>query len=565
MQSLLSELKRRKVYHAAAFYAAAAWLLVQVATQVFPFFDLPAIWVRGIIIVAVLGFPVAIGVAWFYEWTPAGFRRESEDERTENIARIVSMALDRRGMSAHSLSLPNVPSSFEQSIAVLPFTDMSEGKDHEYFSDGLAEEVLNLLAQLPQLRVVARTSSFSFKGKAFDVATIASALKVATLLTGSVRKAGRKLRVSAQLIRAADSSHLWTQAFESELTDVFALQDTIARAVVAAMRVKLLRTQRLSNPHRTDHTEAYEQYLIGMDVFRHGRYDDYRRAVPAFESAISLDPDYAPAHAGLAAALSAVADYAPDAEQRTAGKQAALASAEKAIALAPELADGYILRGQIRYMQFWDWKSAEADFQRALLLDPSNTDLLSLYSLALLNIGRSDEAFILIGRATESDPLSWRAWTLYGLILRQIGSTAESRTALERAVEISPDSSFARAVLGLFDLDEGRADAALEHFRRAGGGHSQAGIAMAEHSLGHARESLAALDELKRKYATGFALQIAQVHAWRGENDAAFEWLDKAFAHRDPGLLRLRSDHQLASLKDDRRFAALLRQLNYPD
>jgi len=151
------------------------------------------------------------------------------------------------------------------------------------------------------------------------------------------------------------------------------------------------------------------------------------------------------------------------------------------------------------------------------------------------------------------------------LILRQIGSTAEARTALERAVEISPDSSFARAVLGLFDLDEGRAEAALDHFRRAGAGHSQAGIAMAEHSLGHARESLAALDELKRKYATGFALQIAQVHAWRGEKDAAFEWLDKAFAHRDPGLLRLRSDHQLAALKDDRRFAALLRQLNYPD
>ena len=258
MQSLFSELKRRKVYHAAAFYAAAAWLLVQIATQVFPFFDLPAGWIRLIIIGAVLGFPLAITISWFYEWTPSGFRRESDDERTENIARIISQALDKRGLAPHSLSLPSLPSSFEQSIAVLPFADMSEARDHEYFSDGLAEEVLNLLAQLPQLRVVARTSSFAFKGKDADVPAIASALKVANVLTGSVRRSGRKLRVGAQLIRAADSALLWSHAFESELTDVFALQDTIARAVVAAMRVKLLRSQRLANPHRTGNAARVE-------------------------------------------------------------------------------------------------------------------------------------------------------------------------------------------------------------------------------------------------------------------------------------------------------------------
>ena len=402
MRLIFAELKRRKVYQAAAFYAAAAWLLVQIATQVFPFFELPNWSVRLIVFAAIVGFPIAMALSWFYEWTPAGFRRESEAERTEAIARIVGQALDHHSATSAKPVLASVPApTAEQSIAVLPFVDMSEKKDHEYFADGLAEELLNQFAQLPQLRVIARTSSFSFKGKDVDVATIATALNVATILEGSVRKAGNTLRVTAQLIRTADSAHLWSQTYDREFTDVFAVQDDIARAVVSALKVKLLPEQQLTNAHRSGSTEAYDQYLLGQNVFRRGRYDDYQRALPAFQRAVALDPHYAPAYAGLANAQSAVADFASTPDQRAAGKREALATAEKAIALAPSLADGYVMRGQLRYRHFWDWKGAEEDYQQALAIDPNRTDALIGYALPLHNLGRLDQALAMMRQVTD--------------------------------------------------------------------------------------------------------------------------------------------------------------------
>jgi adenylate cyclase len=545
MPSFFAELKRRNVFAAMAFYAAAGWLLVQVATQVLPFYDTPAWVVRLVIAAVVIGFPFAMVLSWFYEWTPRGWRRESEADRAGSNGVVAAIATD-------------------QSIAVLPFVDMSADKDQEYFSDGLAEELLNLLAQLPQLRVIARTSSFSFKGKDADVATIARALHVATVLEGSVRKSGNTLRVTAQLIRAADSSHLWSQTYDRELDDVFRMQDEIARAVVDALKLKLLPGQHLTHAHRTANTEAYELCLLGQSVMRRNRRAEYERALVLFSRALELDPTYAAAYAGLASAQNAVADFASSPELLAQGKRLALESAERAIALAPDLADGYAVRGTIRYRHYWDWQAAEQDYRRALALDPHKTEALTGYALALHNIGRVDEMLALIRRATDADPLSMLAWVLQGAALRKAGRHAESRAALTRALEINPDASFARVLLGELDLDLGQPQAALEHYRRAGTGHRQYGVAMAEHSLGHAAESQAALDELTTNYAAGFAFQIAQVHAWRGETDTAFEWLDRAYALHDSGLLRICRDPRLKSLVDDLRYDAMLRKLNYP-
>src|SRR4029453_723185 len=206
------------VYRTAAFYAAAAWLLVQVATQVAPYFDMPTWSVRLVIVACVVGFPIAVLLSWFYEWSPStGWRRELEGTG--------AMALPPASTTwAGDVAAASEPPS-AQPVAVLAFADMSQARDQEYFSDGLAEELLNLLAQLPQLRVIARTSSFAFKGKDVDVATIARTLHVANILEGSVRKSGNMLRITAQLVRAADSSHLWSQTYNRELTDVFAVQD----------------------------------------------------------------------------------------------------------------------------------------------------------------------------------------------------------------------------------------------------------------------------------------------------------------------------------------------------
>jgi serine/threonine-protein kinase len=563
MASVFSELKRRHVYRTAVVYAAAAWLLVQIATQVAPYFDMPNWSVRLIIVACVGGFPVAVLLSWFYEWSPStGWRRELEDQADTVASRTSTKA-------PHAAAAEGAPPS-AQSIAVLAFADMSQGKDQEYFSDGLAEELLNLLAQLPQLRVIARTSSFAFKGKDVDVATIARTLHVANSLEGSVRKSGNMLRITAQLVRATDSSHLWSQTYDRELTDVFVVQDEIAHAVVEALKVRLLPQQALTNPHRTTNTMAHDQYLLGKDALRRGRPEGYRAAVTAFRRSIELDPDYATAHAALAQALDSSADFVQDCEQRATLQMEALAAADRTIKMAPHLADGYIIRGRLRCRNLWNWSGALSDLKHALELDPSSGDARLHYVYVLFCLNRPEDALAVTRKVTEDDPLSGLGWFYRGGLLRNFGlirgdaaAMAESRVALQRALDLNPESSFVLYVYGGLDLLEGKPDAALAIYRRAGAGFREAGIAMAEHSLGHEEESDEALNELEAKYANGFSTQIAEVHGWRNEIDAAFAALDRACTQSDAGLTRILSDPFLRSLHADPRWAALLERLAF--
>jgi TolB-like protein len=558
MISIFSELKRRHVHRTAAFYAAGGWLVVQIATQVAPYFDMPN-WTVRLVIVAVLGgFPISILLSWYYEWSPAtGWRRELDApaENQGRAARPDSLLPDDAGSA-------EAPS--DKSIAVLSFADMSQAKDQEYFSDGLAEELLNLLAQLPQLRVVARTSSFSFKGKDVDAATIGKALKVATLLAGSVRKHGNTLRINTQLIRAADNSHLWSQTYDRELTDVFKAQDEIAQAVVEALKVRLMPEQQLTNQHRTSNTAAHDQFLLGQGIFRRGRYEDFSHAMAAFQRAVQLDPTYAPAYAALAYAENSVADFCEDSERRAELQMEALASANHAVALAPELADGYVIRGRLRSRNLWNWVGALQDLERALELDPNSSEARLQYGLVLQYVDRIPESLAIAKTVTEDDPLSWLAWFFYGALLRDTGRMAEARTALQRALDLNPESSWIRYVLGGLDLFEGKPEAALAIYLQAGAAYRQAGIAMAEHSLGHERESAQALAELEAKYANGFSIQIADVQTWRGNHDAAFAALERACTQTDSGLARIRTNRFLHPLRGDPRYTALLDRLAFP-
>ena len=580
--SFFTELKRRNVLRAAAFYAASTWLLVQVATQVFPFFHIAEWVVRWIVVAAVIGFPFAMLFSWVYEWTPQGLQRESEIASNESITRQSGKKLDRWIIAilalavvlllADKLVLPKAANpgfdkaaTSDKSIAVLPFLNMSSDKEQDYFSDGLSEELLNQLAQIPQLRVIARTSSFSFKGKEVDVATIAKALNVANVLEGSVRKSDNTLRITAQLVRTSDSSNLWSQTYERQMTDVFKVQDEIAGDVVAALKVKLLPTQQLTKTQRTGNPEAYEHYLLGIDISRRDRLEASQLAAAEFQKAITLDPGYANAYAMLSIAQARGADVASSPAQRAEEIKQALATIDQAITLAPDLALGYSRRGYLRYTRAWDWQGAAADFKRALALDPNNAELLASYSQSLFFHGHQEEAIALARKATVIDPLSLDIWNNLGLLLFAPVRSAEARLAWQRAFDINPGARWPNYLVGYLDLKDGKNESALAHFRASDEPFRLTGTAMLEHTLGHAPESEQALDLLKKKYAAGSAFQIAAVYAWRGEKDLAFEWLDRAYDQHDAGMPRLRYDPTLATLHDDSRFAALVKKMGFAE
>jgi TolB-like protein/Tfp pilus assembly protein PilF len=595
--SLIEELKRRNVFKAGAAYLALGWVVTQVTSTVAPLLHMPD-WIGQVVVwIGVIGFPFVIMFSWIYELTPEGLKREREVDRSASITHITSRRLDyiiigllvlaiglfafdrfaprkaepaaaAREVPAASTTpdaAPAAPVASDNSIAVLPFVDMSQAKDQEYFSDGLSEELLNLLAQVPQLRVIARTSSFAFKGKEVGVAEIAKTLSVANVLEGSVRKSGDTLRITAQLIRTADSSHLWSETYDRQLTDVFKVQDEIAGAVVAQLKVKLLPTQLVTNPHRTLSTEAYNQYLLGNQFFNRNAAEGYRLAVTAYEKAVALDPGYAAAYAALASAENLAADYAATAVENAAARQRAEAATNKSIALAPDLADGYAARGWLRSSITWDWSDAQADFEKALALEPGNATIQRRYGLLLGSLGRMNEAIAATRKAIELDPLSSAAWSNLGsMYLTDPNRFPEAREALDRALAINPESSFANFNLATLELLEGHAQEALGVSRRAGEVFSQTGIAMTEHALGHARESQLALDELIAKYAHDSAYQIAEVYAWRSEPDKSFEWLERAYEQHDGGLSVIKADPLLKSLWTDARFAAMVKKLGLP-
>jgi tetratricopeptide (TPR) repeat protein len=354
---------------------------------------------------------------------------------------------------------------------------------------------------------------------------------------------------------------LWSETFDRELTDVFAVQDEIANAVVDALKLKLLPDQALVNHARSANAEAYNEFLLGRQLNNQQNPEGWTKAIAAFERAIKLDPQYAAAYAGLSQAGSQLADHNGD----NIGKQKALENANRAVALAPDLADGYFARAMALLTFTQDWAGAQADLEEALALNDSDSLVLLGYARFLCSQARLPEAVATARRATERDPLQTLAWAIYGRVLAANGEYQESRNAMERAVELSPTSAFALFHLGNAHLLAGRPAEALPIFQRTAAAYGLVGVAMSEYSLGHEQESQAALDAAIAKSALGAAYQIAEAYAWRGESDKAFEWLDRAVAQNDGGVGFIRADPLLANVIDDPRFAALLKRMGLVD
>lgn len=457
------------------------------------------------------------------------------------------------------VDVPTVFAPPSHSIAVLPFVNLSSDKDQEYFADGLAEELLDLLAKTPGLHVIARTSSFSFKGKPDDIPTIGAKLKVAHILEGSVRKSGNRLRVSTQLVRAADGQHLWSQTYDREAKDVFKMQDEIATAVVAALQLKLSPGQE-SSPSRSTNVDAYFQYMLGQQYYSHLDNGDGPRSIAAYRQAIALDPQYAAAYAGLA-----IAEYELARDVGGAGPERALAAAEHAIQLAPDQPLGYSARGYLRVRIAWDWSGAQADFTEALALNPSDPVVLRRYSLLLAFLGRLPESIAVARRATDLDPFSAPAWSRLCEVLKWSGDLSAAREAIHRSLAIDPTNDFYISELAETELRDHQFAEALAQLHRIGsdslGPWQLTRIAMAEHSLGHSKESQQTLDEAITQRAQTSAYWIAETYAWRGEKAQALAWLERAYQQRDPVITSLKINPLLVSVRGDPRYEELLKKI----
>ncbi|MEO7761682.1 MAG: tetratricopeptide repeat protein [Casimicrobiaceae bacterium] len=463
------------------------------------------------------------------------------------------------------------------SIAVLPFVNRSHDEEDEYFSDGLADELLNVLAKIRGLRVAARTSSFQFKGKNDDIAVIGRKLNVATVLEGSVRKSGTRLRISVQLVNVADGYHLWSERYDRTLEDIFAVQDDIAQSVVKELRARLLgevvdaqaatavtaQVAAAVKGRATD-PEAHRLYLQARHFLERRTRDESTKAIGHLEQALERDPTFALAwvELGRAYQIEANVSWTPVVE----GYARAREAVARALALEPDLAEGHTLLGWIQMTHDWDWRGAQASFARAMALAPRDAAVLRGAGTLALNLGRLDEAIVLYRRAIEQDPLSAISYHNLGMALDANGDFVEAEQAYRKALEFAPQRAATRAYLALNLVVQGRGEEALaEALREPEEWARLWASAIIAYSNGHAAAAAAALRELIAKDAEASACQIAQVYAAHGETDLAFEWLERAYVQRDGGLSEMKSDRLRRRLHADPRWGAFLRKMGLPE
>jgi serine/threonine-protein kinase len=475
-------------------------------------------------------------------------------------------AVSEPSASAPAATAGSAPVAETNSLAVLPFTNMSSDKDQEYFSDGLTEELLNALVKIPELKVAGRTSSFAFKGKNEDLRTIARKLGVANILEGSVRKAGNKIRITAQLVKAEDGFHLWSETYDRTLDDIFAVQDDIAKAVSAALRVTLL--GKGANAPRPD-AEAYDLVLKAQFVMQKKSEETILKGKKLLEQALKKSPDYAPAWAAMGLANVRDGEMATTIEARQQARERARQALDRALQLDPNLAIAHSRMAGVQ-SDSWDFAGAERSTARALAADPKSLFVMGNAALIYGYLGRMDEATALEERLLEADPLDLNAHQNLASLYMTLGRLDEAEALCRKALELAPDSGSAHAILGDVLLRKGRFEEARTSFARGGelmglGDYGRLLYeAFVEHAAGNAAASKTATLEFEKRFGEGDPGVAAEIRAWRGENEAAFSWLDKALTARDPSLSWIKLDAYLQPLHSDPRWNSLLKKIGLP-
>src|SRR6266436_278148 len=450
----------------------------------------------------------------------------------------------------------NATSSKNPSVAMLPFADMSPDKNQEYFSDGLAEQLIHELSRVSGLKVVGRSSAFQFGGKNEDLRVVGRKLGVANILEGSVRREGNHVRITANLIKVEDGFQLWSQTYDREINDIFAVQDEIAQAATEALQLKLLGVsgQPVVSNLRSANPEAYQAYLQSKYFSARGQDKrDLDTGLSYADQAIKLDANYATAWALRSQVLETMAGV--NLIENTEGFRRARESAKKAIALDPNLAAGYMAMGMVQINHDWDWEGAEASFRKAGQLEPGSADLLGHRAYLTRTLGRVDEAIELYKQAIARDPLRANFHLALGYELYFVGRYEEARAALRKAQELNPQLSSLHLTRGKILFSEGRQQEALaEMERETGEWEKLSGEALAYHALGRREESDKALKKLIASHQNDSAYQIAEAYAYRGETDKAFAWLERAYRQRDPGTPELKTGPLMRSLRQDPRY-----------
>jgi adenylate cyclase len=538
---LAEELRRRRVFRVTLGYLVGAWIMVEVADVAFPRLGLPDWTVTLVLALVILGLPLTLILAWILQVTPEGIQRDASPVRKREDAQEIRSA----------------------SIAVLPFVDMSEDGENEYFSDGMTEEILNALVRVRDLHVASRTSSFAFKRSVEDVREIAGKLSVATVLEGSVRKSGSRLRITAQLIDAQNGYHLWSDTYDRELEDVFTIQDEIARAIVDALKVELVGAEESGSlvHQTTGNVEAYELYLKGRFVFNRFTQPDLRQSLELYGRALDADPCYARAYAGIADSWMNLADdwMAPEIAYPEAQR-----AAERAVKLDDTLAEAHTALGKVLGWHAWDFDKAELALRRAVAANPNYADAHWGLGTILPANGQLEEGLQEVRTALSLDPLSptfGRFTARFLLYLRRFDEAIEQA---RRTLEIDHRHVHARTHMGQAYLAMGEPERArdifMESIELGDILSSRAFLAQALAALGRKDEARELLEELESGSGDGYVRDefVAAAYAALGESDAAFAALDRGLAARSAGLIYLHVDPSYDPLRDDSRYDRLV-------
>jgi adenylate cyclase len=592
--NFFKELKRRNVFKVAAAYMIVGWLIMQVGETLGPALLLPE-WINSALaFFIILGFPLALFFAWAFEMTPEGIKKEKDVDRGESITQVTSQKLnniiigllvlalgyfafdkfvldperDAEMVEAIQQATPeSVPTESEgpavddKSIAVLPFVNMSDDASNEYFSDGITEELLNLLAKIPELKVTSRSSAFAFKGQNIHIPTVAEKLRVKHVLEGSVRKAGNRVRITAQLIEAGSDVHMWSETYDRELDDVFAIQDEIAREVVTVLQVQLLGEAPLV---AETSSEAYSYYLQGKHFYAMSDRIDTKAATEAFRKALEIDPEYAPAWAALARTQRSRANWGE--VDNKIGTEQAREYAIKALELDDTLADAWAMLARIQWVYDWDWNLSEGTVKTALLHGPKEARVLETASIIARSQGRFEDALAYAQQAVDVDPLN-------PYLLRTLALTYWQREEPDLCLEIFdrgrtlfPERSGANSNLALCLAGYGRAEEALAYAQLENADtFKNLSSAFALHELGRHEEAKQALQYVVDNDGHWLAYQIAEAFSFMGDNDASFLWLEDSYEKRDGGINYLVGDTFLKNLHNDPRWEPFLLKVGLLD